>query len=65
MKKRLYPITYLCTCGTQQVNYVWSNEIDNVSFLCSNKKCRKRVGASQVVNSKVDVPAIRTPTKNR
>jgi transcription elongation factor Elf1 len=60
---KLQPLTYLCACGTYQTQYVWSDKEDEAKFDC--EKCNKQVSVKNIVKSKVEVAAIRTPTKNR
>jgi len=58
--KRLYK----CRCGTINENFVWQSDIKNNSFKCI--KCNKPLCFKNLLKvEKVQLPSIRTDTKNR
>lgn len=55
---------YICKCGQEFKYYVWDNEIETTEFSCP--KCAEKLSAqNRVENKKIEVPGIKTPTKNR
>lgn len=59
MKKSFAPKTFLCKCGTYNIDYVWS---DNIKTECTN--CGKKLDHTNIPKTEA-ATAIRTPTKNR
>lgn len=59
------PHIYLCPkCGVESKHHVWDNEIETTEFSCP--KCAEKLSAqNRVENKKIEVPGIKTPTKNR
>jgi hypothetical protein len=56
--------TYKCKCGSIQEDYVWQTELNKHKFKCS--QCNKSIGFEQLNKvEKVQLPSIRTDTKNR
>lgn len=58
MKSTYKPVTFVCSCGKETTEYVWSNE--KPSFKCA---CGKKL---KEVKKKTELlTGIRTPTRNR
>ena len=58
--KRLYK----CKCGAINEDFVWQNDINKHKFKCV--KCNKTLGFEDLLKvEKVQLPSIRTDTKNR
>lgn len=53
------PKTFICKCGTYNMDYVWS---DNIKSSCKN--CGEELNETNIPKVEQST-AIRTPTKNR
>jgi len=64
MKNTYGKRTYKCKCGSIEEQFIWQSELDKHKFKCSH--CKKSVGIEQLNKvEKVQLPSIRTDTKNR
>jgi transcription initiation factor IIE alpha subunit len=64
MKNTLSKRLYTCKCKSIVEGYAWENELTTIEFKCN--KCGNMVGFEQIKKKViVQMPSIRTPTKNR
>jgi hypothetical protein len=64
MKNTLSKRLYTCKCKSIVEEYACENELNTIQFMCN--KCGNWVGFEQLKKKViVQMPSIRTPTKNR
>jgi hypothetical protein len=64
MKNTISKRLYTCKCKSIVEGYAWENELTTIQFMCN--KCGNWVGYEQIKKKPIiQMPSIRTPTKNR